>query len=157
MQNNLGAAWKSNSWQSAGSHPVLNCLFRRLRGFHPFQRIRVLMADLCAIASVMVSGWRFDAMDPKKAKGLSRRSQFLLWLLQHQPEIISVELEFEVSDDDDTELLDLSEDAELAEALLLTFLPLKTMPNSKQPRRTRSCVQQAASDHEANGESTDGD
>ena len=46
------------------------------------------MVDLCAIASVLVSGWRFDAMEPGQGKGLNRESQFLLWLLQHQPEIM---------------------------------------------------------------------
>ena len=67
-----------------------------------------------------------------RAKGLSRRSQFLLWLLQHQPEVIEVVIEYEADDENGDELLDLSEDAELAEALLKTFLPQKMMPNSKQ-------------------------
>ena len=79
------------------------------------------MNDLIWAASVAL-GMRVDAMEPSKARGLSRRSQFLLWLLQHQPEVITVEIEYSSSEDNDEELLDLSEDVELAEALLNDLL-----------------------------------
>ena len=116
------------------------------------------MVDLCAIASVMVSGWRFDAMDPKKAKGLSRRSQFLLWLLQHQPEIITVEIEYEADDENGDELLDLSEDAELAEALLSDLLATENDAELEANRDfLETAFNQPSSDHEADGESADGD
>lgn len=49
-------------------------------------------------------------------RGLSRRSQFLLWLLQHQPEVIEVVIEYETDADAD-DVLDLEEDHELAEKL----------------------------------------
>ena len=37
------------------------------------------------------------------------------------------------------------------------FLPLKMMPNSGSPRRLEAAFNKPPSDHEANGESTDGD
>jgi hypothetical protein len=116
------------------------------------------MVDLCAIASVVLSGWRFDAMEPNKAKGLSRRSQFLLWLLQHQPEIITVEIEYEADDENGDELLDLSEDAELAEALLKDLLATE---NDAELEANRDFLETAfnkpSGNNETNGESTDGD
>ena len=72
------------------------------------------------MASVVL-GWRAGGMGPGQGKGLSRRSQFLLWLLQHQPEVIEVVIEYE-ADEDGEELLDLTEDQELAEALLKDLL-----------------------------------
>lgn len=78
------------------------------------------MVDICAMASVVL-GWRASSMEPGKGRGLSKRSQFLLWLLQHQPEIITVELEYETGLNDD-DLMDLGEDVELAEALLADLL-----------------------------------
>ena len=78
------------------------------------------MVDICAMASVVL-GWRASSMEPGKGRGLSKRSQFLLWLLQHQPEIITVELEYETGLNDD-DLMDLGEDVELAEALLTDLL-----------------------------------
>ena len=78
------------------------------------------MVDICAMASVVL-GWRAGGMEPGQGKGLSRRSQFLLWLLQHQPEVIEVVIEYE-ADEDGEELLDLTEDQELAEALLKDLL-----------------------------------
>ena len=72
------------------------------------------------MASVVL-GWRASSMEPSQGKGLSRRSQFLLWLLQHQPEVIEVVIEYE-ADEDGEELLDLTEDQELAEALLKDLL-----------------------------------
>ena len=116
------------------------------------------MVDLCAIASVMVSGWRFDAMEPSKGKGLSRRSQFLLWLLQHQPEVIEVVIEFEADDENGDELLDLSEDAELAEALLKDLLSPETLDEKQaQIDFLESAYSQPAAEHETDGESADGD
>ena len=79
------------------------------------------MVDICAMASVVL-GWRAGGMEPGQGKGLSRRSQFLLWLLQHQPEVIEVVIEYEADEENGDELLDLSEDAELAEALLNDLL-----------------------------------
>ena len=116
------------------------------------------MVDLCAIASVVLSGWRFDAMEPEKAKGLSRRSQFLLWLLQHQPEVIEVVIEYEADDENGDELLDLSEDAELAEALLKDLLATE---NDAELEANRDFLETAfnkpSSDNQADGESADGD
>ena len=115
------------------------------------------MVDLCAIASVMVSGWRFDAMDPNNAKGLSRRSQFLLWLLQHQPEVQEVIVEFETGLNDD-ELMDLSEDAELAEALLEDLLKTENNDELEAAKEfLESAFNQPSSDNQADGKSTDGD
>ena len=116
------------------------------------------MVDLCAIASVMVSGWRFNAMEPEKAKGLSRRSQFLLWLLQHQPEVIEVVIEYEADDENGDELLDLSEDVELAEALLKDLLATENDAELEAARDSlEAAFNKPPSDHEADGESADGD
>ena len=78
------------------------------------------MNDLIWAASVAL-GMRVNAMEPSQGRGLSKRSQFLLWLLQHQPEVIEVVIEYE-ADEDGEELLDLTEDQELAEALLKDLL-----------------------------------
>jgi hypothetical protein len=115
------------------------------------------MVDLCAIASVLVSGWRFNAMDPNNAKGLSRRSQFLLWLLQHQPEVQEVIVEFETGLNDD-ELMDLSEDVELAEALLKDLLWTEN-DDEKQAQIDflETCINKSPAEHETDEESADGD
>ena len=55
-------------------------------------------------------------MENEMPKGLSRRSQFLLWLLQHQPEVIEVVIEYE-SDADADDVMSLEENQELAEAM----------------------------------------
>jgi hypothetical protein len=116
------------------------------------------MVDLCAIASVLVSGWRFDAMEPGQGKGLSRRSQFLLWLLQHQPEVIEVVIEYEADEENGDELLDLSEDVELAEALLKDLLATENDAELEAARDAlEAAFNQPPSDHEADGESADGD
>ncbi|NDH90411.1 MAG: hypothetical protein EBZ22_05935, partial [Flavobacteriia bacterium] len=47
---------------------------------------------------------------------LSRRSQFLLWLLQHQPEVIEVVIEYETDADGD-DIMSLEENHALAEAM----------------------------------------
>jgi hypothetical protein len=115
------------------------------------------MVDLCAIASVLVSGWRFNAMDPNNAKGLSRRSQFLLWLLQHQPEVQEVIVEFETGLNDD-ELMDLSEDVELAEALLKDLLATENDAELEAARDAlEAAFNQPPSNHETDEESADGD
>ena len=112
---------------------------------------------MCNIFSLITKGWRFESMDPSSGKGLSRRSQFLLWLLQHQPEVQEVIVEFETGLNDD-ELLDLSEDAELAEALLSDLL---TTENDAELEANRDFLETAfnkpSSDNQADGESTDGD
>ena len=96
-------------------------------------------------------------MDPSSGKGLSRRSQFLLWLLQHQPEVQEVIVEFETGLNDD-ELLDLSEDAELAEALLKDLLSPETLDEKQaQIDFLESAYSQPAAEHETDGESADGD
>ena len=84
------------------------------------------------------------SMEPGQGKGLSRRSQFLLWLLQHQPEVIEVVIEYEADDENGDELLDLSEDVELAEALLKDLLATENDEKTRsKPRFPRNCVQQA--------------
>ena len=55
-------------------------------------------------------------MEEQMPKGLSRRSQFLLWLLQHQPEVIEVVVEYETDADGD-DILSLEENHALAEAM----------------------------------------
>ena len=55
-------------------------------------------------------------MENEMPKGLSRRSQFLLWLLQHQPEVIEVVIEYESNADAD-EVMTLEENQELADAM----------------------------------------
>ena len=55
-------------------------------------------------------------MEEQMPRGLSRRSQFLLWLLQHQPEVIEVVIEYE-SDPDADDVMSLEENQELAETM----------------------------------------
>ena len=104
------------------------------------------MVDICAMASVVL-GWRASSMEPKN-KGLSKRSQFLLWLLQHQPEIIEVTLEYSVSEDgEEEELLDLTEDHELAEALLKDLLSTENDAETEAARDfLENCLDKPATD-----------
>ena len=112
---------------------------------------------MCNILSLITKAWRFQSMSADDHKGLSRRSQLLLWLLQHQPEVIQIDLEYETGLSDD-ELLDLSEDEELAEALLKDLLWTE---NDAELEANRDFLETAfnkpSSDNEADGESTDGD
>jgi hypothetical protein len=111
---------------------------------------------MCALFSLITQGWRFDPM-ASDGKGLSRRSQFLLWLLQHQPEVITVEIEYESGLNDD-ELLDLSEDEELAEALLKDLLWTEN-DDEKQAQIDflETCISKSPAEHETDEESADGD
>ena len=74
----------------------------------------------------------------------------MLWLLQHQPEVIEVVIEFEADDENGDELLDLSEDAELAEALLKDLLATE---NDAELEAARDALEAAfnkpPSDHES--------
>lgn len=112
---------------------------------------------MCGLFSLITQAWRFESMDPSSGKGLSRRSQFLLWLLQHQPEVITVEIEFETGLNND-ELLDLSEDEELAEALLKDLLWTE---NDAELEANRDFLETAfnkpPAEQQADGESADGD
>jgi hypothetical protein len=112
---------------------------------------------MCALFSLITQGWRFDPM-ASDGKGLSRRSQLLLWLLQHQPEIIEIQLEYESSEDNDDELLDLSEDEELAEALLKDLLWTEN-DDEKQAQIDflETCISKSPAEHETDEESADGD
>ena len=113
---------------------------------------------MCNILSLITKAWRFESMDPSSGKGLSRRSQFLLWLLQHQPEVIEVVIEYEADEENGDELLDLSEDAELAEALLKDLLSPETLDEKQaQIDFLESAYSQPAAEHETDGESADGD
>ena len=112
---------------------------------------------MCGLLSLLTQAWRFESMDPSSGKGLSRRSQFLLWLLQHQPEVITVEIEFETGLNND-ELLDLSEDEELAEALLKDLL--WTENDDEKAARLEfleSSFNLPSAEHETNREPEDGD
>jgi hypothetical protein len=55
-------------------------------------------------------------MEEQMPKGLSRRSQFLLWLLQHQPEVIEVIVEYQTDEDAD-DIMTLEENHALAESM----------------------------------------
>lgn len=112
---------------------------------------------MCGLFSLLTQGWRFTPM-ASDGKGLSRRSQLLLWLLQHQPEIIEIQLEYSTSDDNNDELLDLSEDEELAEALLKDLL--WTENDDEKAARLEfleSSFNLPSAEHETNRESEDGD
>ena len=112
------------------------------------------MVDICAIASVVL-GWRASGMEPGKGRGLSKRSQFLLWLLQHQPEIITVELEYETGLNDD-DLMDLGEDVELAEALLADLLTTENDAETEAARDfLENCINKPTTE-QADGQSADG-
>ena len=112
------------------------------------------MPDLIWAASVAL-GMRVNAMEPSKGRGLSKRSQFLLWLLQHQPEIITVELEYETGLNDD-DLMDLGEDVELAEALLADLLTTENDAETEAARDfLENCINKPTAE-QADGESTDG-
>jgi hypothetical protein len=111
---------------------------------------------MCALFSLITQGWRFDPM-ASDGKGLSRRSQFLLWLLQHQPEVITVEIEYESGLNDD-ELLDLSEDEELAEALLKDLLWTENDAELEANRDfLETAFNKSPAEHETDEESADGD
>ena len=112
---------------------------------------------MCNIFSLITKGWRFDPM-ASDGKGLSRRSQLLLWLLQHQPEIIEIQLEYSSSEDNDDELLDLSEDEELAEALLKDLLWTENDAELEANRDfLETAFNKSSAEHETDGESADGD
>jgi hypothetical protein len=111
---------------------------------------------MCALFSLITQGWRFDPM-ASSGKGLSRRSQFLLWLLQHQPEVITVEIEYESGLNDD-ELMDLSEDEELAEALLKDLLWTENDAELEANRDfLETAFNKSPAEHETDEESADGD
>ena len=111
------------------------------------------MNDLIWAASVAL-GMRVNAMEPGKGRGLSKRSQFLLWLLQHQPEIITVELEYETGLNDD-DLMDLGEDVELAEALLADLLTTENDAEIEANRDYLETCLDRPSAEQTDGESKD--
>ena len=112
------------------------------------------MNDLIWAASVAL-GMRVNAMEPSQGRGLSKRSQFLLWLLQHQPEVIEVVIEYE-ADEDGEDLLDLTEDQELAEALLKDLLATDNDAELEANRDfLETCVNKPTTE-QADGQSADG-
>ena len=112
------------------------------------------MNDLIWAASVAL-GMRVNAMEPGKGRGLSKRSQFLLWLLQHQPEIIEVQIEYSASEGCEEELLDLSEDVELAEALLADLLTTENDAEIEANRDYLETCLDRPSAEQTDGESKD--
>ena len=82
----------------------------------------------------------------------------LLWLLQHQPEIIEIQLEYSSSEDNEDELLDLSEDEELAEALLKDLLWTENDAELEANRDfLETAFNKSPAEHETDEESADGD